>query len=67
MIVTHSSTGKLLVPGILIGIALLGGAVLAAMALGGRGSPEMRHAWSEAGFRTRGVWADFSDWLRTGR
>ena len=67
VIVTHSNTGKLLVPGILIGIALLGGAVLAAMAYGGRGSPQMRHAWNEAGFRTRGVWADFSDWLRTGR
>ena len=27
----------------------------------------MRHAWSEAGFRTRGLWADFSDWLKIGR
>ncbi len=67
VIVSRSNAGKLLVPGILIGIALLGGAVLAAMAFGGRGSPQMRHAWNEAGFRTRGVWADFSDWLRTGR
>ena len=67
MIVTRSGTDGLLVPGILVAIALLGGAALAAMAIGGRGSPRMRHAWSEAGFRTRSVWADFSDWLRIGR
>ena len=48
VIVTRSGTDGLLLPGILIGIALLGGGVLAAMAFGGRGSPRMRHAWSEA-------------------
>jgi hypothetical protein len=67
VIVARSSTDELLVPGILIGIALLGAALLAATAIGGRRSPRMRHAWSEAGFRTRGLWADFSDWLRIGR
>jgi hypothetical protein len=24
-----------------------------------------RHAWREAGYRTAGTWADFSDWLRS--
>jgi hypothetical protein len=26
-----------------------------------------RHAVAEAGWRTSGAWADFSDWLRRGR
>jgi hypothetical protein len=67
VIVTRSGTDGLLIPGILIAIALLGAGLLAAMAIGGRGSPKMRHAYSEAAFRTRGMWADFSDWLKIGR
>ena len=27
----------------------------------------MRHAWHEAGCRSAGAWAEFSDWLRFGR
>jgi hypothetical protein len=67
VIVTRSGTDGLLIPGILIAVALLGAGLLAAMAIGGRGSPRVRHAWNEAAFRTRGIWADFSDWLRIGR
>jgi hypothetical protein len=66
-VVTRSSTDGLLLPGILIGIALLGAAALAVSAFTGRRSPRMRHAWSEAAYRTKSTWADFSDWLRLGR
>jgi hypothetical protein len=66
-VVTRSSTDGLLVPGILIGIALLGAAALAVSAFTGRRSPRMRHAWSEAAYRTKSTWADFSDWLKLGR
>jgi hypothetical protein len=66
-VVTRSGTDRLLVPGILIGVALLGGAVLALSAFGAHRSPRWQHAWSEAAFRARGTWADFSDWLRLGR
>jgi hypothetical protein len=65
-IVSRSTTGELVVPGIIIGIALLGAAALAVTAFGNR-SPRMRHAWSEAMFRTRSTWADFADWLKLGR
>jgi hypothetical protein len=65
-IVTSSSTDGLLIPGILVGIALLGGALLAVSAKRG-GSPGVQHAWSEARYRTRSTWADFSDWLKLGR
>jgi hypothetical protein len=65
-IVTRSGTGALVVPGILIGVALLGSAALAFSALRG-GNPRVEHAWSEALYRTRSTWADFSDWLRIGR
>lgn len=66
-VVTRSGSGGLLVPGILLAVALLGAAALAASALAARRSPRMRHAWREAGYRTRSMWADFSDWLRLGR
>jgi hypothetical protein len=65
-IVTRSSADGLLVPGILIAVALLGAAALAFSALRG-GSPGVQHAWSEALYRTRSTWADFSDWLKFGR
>ena len=66
-IVTRSGTDGLLIPGIMIGVALLGAAALAFSAISGRSSPRVQHAWSEAAFRTRGTWADFSDWLKFGR
>lgn len=65
-IVTRSSTDGLLIPGILVGVALLGAAALALSASRGT-SPRVQHAWSEALYRTRSTWADFSDWLKTGR
>ena len=65
-IVTRSGTDALMIPGILIGVALLGGAALTFSALRG-GNPRVQHAWSEALYRTRSTWADFSDWLKIGR
>jgi hypothetical protein len=66
VVVSRSRTDRLLVPGILVAVALLGAAALAATMISGR-SPRLRHAWDEAAFRARGTWADFSDWLRLGR
>ena len=66
VIVTRSSTDGLLIPGILVGLALLGGLVLTLAAISGR-SPRTRHAFSEAAYRFKGTWADFSDWLKLGR
>jgi hypothetical protein len=65
-IVTRSGTDALMIPGILIGVALLGAAALAFSAFRG-GNPRVQHAWSEARYRTRSTWADFSDWLKLGR
>jgi hypothetical protein len=65
-IVTRSGVDGLLIPGIMIGVALLGAAALAFSAMRG-GSPGVQHAWSEARYRTRSTWADFSDWLKFGR
>ncbi len=67
VIVTRSGTDGLLIPGILLAIALLGALALGAFALAARRSPRFEHAWREAAFRTRGTWADFSDWLKLGR
>jgi len=66
-VVSRSNTNGLLIPGILLGIALLGAAALVAFAIASRRSPRLNHAWREAAYRTRGTWADFSDWLRFGR
>jgi hypothetical protein len=67
VIVTRSNTDGLLLPGILLGIALLGATALAAFAIASRRSERFNHVWREAAFRTRGTWADFSDWLKLGR
>jgi CBS-domain-containing membrane protein len=66
-VVAHAGHRSILVPALLLAIALIGAAALAASALAGRRSPGVRHAWREAAYRTRGTWADFSDWLRLGR
>jgi len=66
VVVARSSTGDLLVPGILVGIALLGALGLTLAAVTGR-SPRTHQAFSEAAYRAKGTWADFSDWLRFGR
>src|SRR4051812_7864983 len=67
VIVTSSRTDDLLIPGILVGLALLGAAALALSAIFARRNPTVEAAWREAGMRVRGTWADFSDWLRLGR
>jgi hypothetical protein len=66
-VILRSGHRSLTVPAILLAIALLGAAALALSAFATRRSPRLRHAWREAAFRTRGTWADFSDWLRLGR
>jgi hypothetical protein len=65
--VAHAGHRSLTIPLILIALAVLGAGALAASSLAGRRSPGVRHAWREAAHRTRGTWADFSDWLRLGR
>jgi hypothetical protein len=65
--VVHAGHRSLTLPIILLAIALLGALVLALSALLARRNPRLQHAWREAAFRTRGTWADFSDWLRLGR
>ena len=50
------------------GLLALGG--LLAPLFGARGGARLaafEHAWGEAGFRVRGAWQDFRDWLRVGR
>jgi hypothetical protein len=65
--IVHSGHRSLTLPIVLIAIALLGLIALALSALFARRNPRLQHAWREAAFRTRGTWADFSDWLRLGR
>ena len=65
--ITHTGHRSLTIPAIVLALAGLGALALALIALFGRRSPGVRHAWREAAFRTRGTWADFSDWLRLGR
>jgi hypothetical protein len=66
-VIVHTGHRSLTIPIVLIAIALLGAAALALSALAARRNPRLAHAWREAAFRTRGTWADFSDWLRLGR
>jgi hypothetical protein len=66
-VVTHQGHRSLAIPALILVLAVLGALALALSALAGRRSPGVRHAWREAAFRTRGTWADFSDWLRLGR
>ena len=65
--IVHAGHRSLTLPIVLIAIALLGAVALALSALLARRNPRLQHAWREAAFRTRGTWADFSDWLRLGR
>jgi len=65
--VVASSNGSLLLPGILLGLALLCGLALLLFPLAARRNPEVDAAWQEFRFRTRTTWTDFSDWFRLGR
>jgi hypothetical protein len=65
--IVHTGHRSLTLPIVLIVIALLGLLALALSAVFARRNPRLQHAWREAAFRTRGTWADFSDWLRLGR
>ena len=66
-IVTESNSGSLLIPGIILGVALLGGRRSSLSAFFFRRNPTWDHAMREAGYRVRGTWADFCDWLKLGR
>jgi hypothetical protein len=65
--IVHAGHRSLTLPIVLLAIALLGALALALSWLLAKRNPRVRHAWREAAFRTRGTWADFSDWLRLGR
>jgi hypothetical protein len=65
--IVHAGHRSLTLPIALIAIALIGAFALALSALLARRNPRLRRAWSEAAFRSRATWADFSDWLRLGR
>jgi hypothetical protein len=65
--IVHAGHRSLTLPIVLIVVALLGLLALALSALLAKRNPRLQHAWREAAFRTRGTWADFSDWLRLGR
>ena len=57
---TKADSSKLIIPGVLVALALIGAALLVVF---GRDSA----AWREAAFRSRSTWADFTDWLKLGR
>jgi hypothetical protein len=65
--IVHAGHRSLTLPIALIAIALIGAFALVLSALLARRNPRLRRAWSEAAFRSRATWADFSDWLRLGR
>jgi hypothetical protein len=56
--------------GVLLALALAGGALTALVRWRGS-SPAWAagwtHAWSEAVYRSEGVWLEFTDWLRSDR
>jgi len=57
---TKADKSKLILPGVLVLLAVVGALALVLL---GRDSP----AWREAAFRSRATWADFTDWLKLGR
>jgi hypothetical protein len=66
-IVASSSSGSLLLPAILLGLAALCGAALLAFPFAARRNPRLDAAWQEFRFRTQTTWTDFTEWLRFGR
>jgi hypothetical protein len=65
--IVHTGHRSLAFPIALIALAILAALGLIAFYFFSRRNPRVSHAWQEAAFRTRGTWADFSDWLRLGR
>jgi hypothetical protein len=72
-VAAHTASGPpaaLIVLGALAAaLALVGlfAALSRALGLEPRWSLGVRHAFGEAGYRTAGVWAEFTDWVRLGR
>ena len=72
-VAAHTSSGPpaaLVVLGALalaLGLVGLLAALSRALGLEPRWSLGVRHAFGEAGYRTAGVWAEFTDWVRLGR
>jgi hypothetical protein len=72
-VAAHTSSGPpaaLVILGALAaGLGLVGllAALSRALGLEPRWSLGVRHAFGEAGYRTAGVWAEFTDWVRLGR
>ena len=48
----------------LVGLALF---LLARLGLAEDRRANLAHAWREAGYRAGGAWANFTDWVRSGR
>ena len=59
--------GSLLLPGILLGLALLCGRRSPLFPLAAAATRECDAAWQEAASAPAATWADFTDWLRLGR
>jgi hypothetical protein len=72
-VAAHTSSGPpaaLVILGALaaaLGLVGLLAALSRALGLEPRWSLGVRHAFGEAGYRTAGVWAEFTDWVRLGR
>jgi hypothetical protein len=72
-VAAHTGSGPpaalVLLGALAAGFALLGLLALTVRALGvePRWSLGIRHAFGEAGYRTAGIWAEFTDWVRLGR
>jgi hypothetical protein len=72
-VAAHTSAGPpaalLILGGLAALMALVALVAVVGRALGfePRWSLGVRHAFAEAGYRTAGVWAEFTDWVRLGR
>jgi hypothetical protein len=66
----YSTPAPLVLLGAVGALLLLGGltaVMIGPLGIGARRLTPLRHAWSEAGFRAGGAFADFTDWVRLGR
>jgi hypothetical protein len=51
----------------LVGLLALVGVAAARTRRGDAALARLRHSWDEAAWRASDTWADFSEWVRTGR